>query len=45
MRQVDRRFLVLPVVLAAVWWFFTLARGWQGGKARPLELMPASTPR
>jgi hypothetical protein len=27
MRGFDRRFLALVLVLAAVWWFLTLARG------------------
>jgi hypothetical protein len=38
--KVDRRFLAL--VLAAVWWAFTLARGCQGGRPRPAELIPAT---
>jgi hypothetical protein len=42
MRGFDRRFLVLLLVLSAVWWTFTLARGCQGGKPRPAELIPAS---
>jgi hypothetical protein len=41
MRQVDRRFLVLLVVLSALWWAFTLAKGCQGGKPRPLDVVPA----
>jgi hypothetical protein len=41
MRQVDRGFLVLLLVLSTVWWFFTLARGCQGGRPRPAELIPA----
>ena len=37
--RVDRRFLALVLVLSAVWWFFTLARGCQGGRPRPAELI------
>jgi hypothetical protein len=39
--RVDRRFLVFVLVLSAVWWFFTLARGCQVGRPRPAELIPA----
>jgi hypothetical protein len=43
--RVDRRFLVLVLVLSAVWWFITLAWRWDGGRPRPAELIPASAPR
>jgi hypothetical protein len=38
---VDWRFVALLLVLAVVWWTFTLARGCQGGRPWPLELIPA----
>jgi hypothetical protein len=40
--RVDRDFLVLVVVLSAVWWALTLARGCQGGRPRPLDVIPAT---
>jgi hypothetical protein len=40
MRRVDWRLLILVLVLAAVWWLFTLAPGCQGGRPRPAELIP-----
>jgi hypothetical protein len=39
--KIDRRFPILLLVLSAVWWTFRLARGCQGGKLRPAELIPA----
>jgi hypothetical protein len=39
--KLDRRFLAFVLVLSAVWWFFALARGCQGGKPRPLDVVPA----
>jgi hypothetical protein len=38
--RVDRRFLVFVLVLSAVWWFFTLARGCQVGRPRPALIPP-----
>jgi hypothetical protein len=43
--RIDRRFLALVLVLAAVWWFVTLGWRCDGGRPRPAELIPASTPR
>jgi hypothetical protein len=43
--KVDRRLFALVLVVSAVWWFFTLARGCQVGRPRPAELIPASAPR
>jgi hypothetical protein len=39
--QVDRRLLALVLVLSAVWWAFTAAKGCQGGRPRPAELVLA----
>jgi hypothetical protein len=38
-RRVDWRFLVVLLTLATVRWALTLARGCDGGKPRPLELV------
>jgi hypothetical protein len=36
---------VLLLTLAAVWWALTLLRGCDGGRPRPLELVPAEQQR
>jgi hypothetical protein len=41
MRRVDWRVFVLVLTLAALWWFITLARGCQGNRPRPAELIPS----
>jgi hypothetical protein len=38
--KLDRRFVILLIVLAAVLWFFALALGC--GRARPMEVIRAS---
>jgi hypothetical protein len=43
--KIDRQLFALVLVLAAVWWFFTLAKGCQVGRPRQAELIPASAPR
>jgi hypothetical protein len=42
MTRPDWRAVALVLVLSAVWWFFTLARGC--GPSRPTEITPATTP-
>jgi hypothetical protein len=37
MQRVDWRFVALLLVLSAVWWALTLARGWDGGRLRSPE--------
>jgi hypothetical protein len=41
MRRVDWRVFGLVLALAALRWLFTLARGCDGGRPRPAELIPA----
>jgi hypothetical protein len=45
MRRVDWRVFGLVLALAAPWWLFTLAQGCDGGRPRPVDLIPAEQRR